>query len=363
MVTIQDVARAAGVSPMTVSNVLNEHNHVRPATRAKVLKSIDSLGYRVNIAARNLRAGRTGTIGFAVPDFDRAYSAEQAARIVHAAQRRGLRVVVEETGTRRQDELDAVALSRVRLYDGLILSAVGLAAADLEQFSAGGPVVLLGEQASVSPIDHVGVPNVAGTRAVVAHLLAIGCRRIALLGALAADGTEASRLRIRGYREELTTAGHEVDPDLILECAEWSMSSGWEATTDLIRRGTPFDAIFGLTDSLANGALRALADAGIAVPGAVAVAGFDNIAESRFVVPSLTTLAPEHDQIAEMALAFLVERIEHGEDAGPGRDVTSDFHLAIRESTGARDRADARIDATCGAAAPSLPDGRHRHRS
>lgn len=342
MVTIQDVARAAGVSPMTVSNVLNERGQVRPTTRAKVLDAIDSLGYRVNIAARNLRSGRTGTIGLAIPDFDRAYMGELAARIVRAAQRHGLRVVVEETGARREDELDALALSRVRLYDGLILSATGLGAAELEQLRVSGPVVLLGERVAASPIDHVGVPNVAGARAVVSHLLSTGRRRIAIVGAQPGyhtaaqeDEIDASALRIRGYRDELAAAGLEVDLDLVVEATEWSMGGGWEATTGLITSGTPFDAIFGLTDSLAIGALRALADAGIAVPQSVAVVGFDNIADARFSVPSLTTVAPDHAQIAETAVSFLVERIEKGDDAGRGRNVTSDFRLAVRESTGA----------------------------
>ena len=109
MVTMQDVARAAGVSPMTVSNVVNNRPHVREATRAKVLAAMDRLGYRVNIAARNLRAGRTQTIGLAVPEVDRPYFAELAARVVRHARATtcsvrvelngGLRVAVTDDGT------------------------------------------------------------------------------------------------------------------------------------------------------------------------------------------------------------------------------------------------------------------------
>lgn len=303
--------------------------------------TIDALGYRVNVAARNLRAGRTGTIGLAVPDLDRAYTGELAARIVRAGRQRGLRVVVEETGARKENELDAIALSRVRMYDGMIMSAVGIGGADLEQMGATGPVVLLGERFSVSPVDHVGVPNVAGTRALVEHLLATGRRRIAVVGAPPGyhrdpdrQELDAALLRIRGYREALAAAGIEADPALVVEAAEWSMAGGADATRRLLRHGPACDAILGLTDSLAIGALRALADAGLPVPERIAVAGFDDVAESQFVVPRLTTVAPDHEQIAQTALRFLEERIAQGNGPGPGRDVTSDFRVMVRESTG-----------------------------
>jgi len=342
VVTIQDVARAAGVSPMTVSNVMNERGRVGPTTRAKVLDTIDALGYRVNVAARNLRQGRTETIGLAVPELDRAYSAQLAARIVRAGMRQGLRVVVEETGPRKENELDAIALSRVRLYDGLILSAVDIEPADLEQMSASGPVVLLGEQVSATRVDHVGVPNLEGARAMMQHLGATGRRRIAILGAGVgfrknpdAYALEAGALRVRGAREALQSAGSDLDPDLVIEVSEWSTRAGWEATTEFLRRGQSLDAIFALTDSLAFGGLRALADAGLSVPHDVAVAGFDDVDEARFSIPSLTTVAPDHRQIAETAVRFMVERMRLGDDAGPPRDVMSDFHLAVRESTSA----------------------------
>src|SRR6478752_10823323 len=130
MATLHDVAKAAGVSPMTVSNVLNKHPHVRAETRERVLKAIDDLGYRVNVAARNLRAGRTNTIGFAVPEVDRPYFAQLAARVIAKAQDAGYRVVIEQTGADRENELSAIVSSRTRMYDGLILSAVGLGTAD-----------------------------------------------------------------------------------------------------------------------------------------------------------------------------------------------------------------------------------------
>ena len=345
MVTIHDVARVAGVSPMTVSNVLNERGRVGPTTRARVLDTIDVLGYQVNVAARNLRQGRTGTIGLALPELDSAYSSQLAARVVRAGMRHGLRVVVEETGARKETELKAIAMSRLRMYDGLILSAVDISPADLEQMSASGPVVLLGEQVSATSVDHVGVANFEGASAMVEHLLATGRRRIAVLGAGSgfrrspgAYALKAGSRRVSGARHALRSTGSDLDLDLVIETSEWSTRAGWEATTGFLGAGHRPDAILALTDSLAFGALRALADAGHSVPGDVAVAGFDDVIEAHFSIPRLTTVAPDHHQLAETAVRFLVERMSLGEQAGPPRDVTTDFQLMVRESTTAGPR-------------------------
>jgi len=157
--TIRDVAKAAGVSPMTVSHVINDHPHVRPGTRAKVLRAMEELGYRINVAARNLRSGRTGTIGLAVSDVDSPYWAQLAARVVSAARKRGLRVAIEQTGGSREGELDALEMSRTRMYDGLILGTAAMSGADIDKFNVDCPVVTMGERNFQGSIDHVSMAN------------------------------------------------------------------------------------------------------------------------------------------------------------------------------------------------------------
>jgi DNA-binding LacI/PurR family transcriptional regulator len=340
MVTIQDVARAAGVSPMTVSNVINDRVPVRAETRGKVIDAIDRLGYQVNVAARILRAGRTGTVGLAVPDLDKPYTGQLAARITRAGQRHGLRVIIEETGARKAAELEAIDLSKLRLYDGLIISAVGLGLQDLAHMHSSTPMVLLGERFSDAGVDHVGMPNVDGARSMVDHLLATGRRRIAVIGAPLGykrdrkpDELDAAHLRLRGYREALANHAVRYDPALVVEAEAWSLPDGAQGVRKLLQSGTMFDAVFALTDSLALGALRELADLDIPVPTDVAVAGFDDVLESRYSIPRLTTVAPDHEQIADTAMAFMAERIESGDDAGPGRDIICDFQVMVREST------------------------------
>ncbi|MFF4258729.1 LacI family DNA-binding transcriptional regulator [Streptomyces sp. NPDC001663] len=332
MATLQDVAKAAGVSPMTVSNVINNHPHVRSSTREKVLEAMARLDYRVNVAARNLAKGRTGTIGLAVPDVNSPYYGRLASAIITAAERRKLRVSIEQTGN-RENELDALSLSRNRLYDGLILSAAGLGQADAERLRVDHPVVILGDRIFDGPVDHVAMPNLDASRAATRHLIERGCRRIAILCG-AVDEVDTSSLRLTGYRQALHDAGLPSDPALIQQVARPDMPEGAERVREMVESGLDFDGVFCVNDSVAMGVLRGLADARIRVPDQVKVIGFDNVKESRFLVPSLSTVDPDHDAMAERAIDLLIRRIEQTEPPAGHAEAVGDFSLVIRESTG-----------------------------
>lgn len=331
---MQEVARAAGVSMMTVSNVINEHPHVRNTTKAKVLKAIADLDYRVNVAARNLRAGRTRTIGLAVAEVDRSYYAQLGARIIEQAALSDFRVVIEQTGASRERELDALFLSSNRLYDGLILSTVGLTPADADLLRVDYPVVILGERIFNSPVDHIAMPNVEGARAATEHLIEQGCRRIGMLGGLDLEDTNVSSLRHTGYRQALEAAGIAYDPRLLIELADLglTLAGGANAARELVASGLEFDGLFCVTDSVALGALRGFADAGVSVPGQVKVVGFDDIEESAYSSPSLTSINPDHDWMAKTAVDLLVQRITKEKDDGPV-ELVSEFRVVKRESS------------------------------
>ncbi|NUQ96416.1 MAG: LacI family DNA-binding transcriptional regulator [Streptomyces sp.] len=332
MTTIQDVAKAAGVSPMTVSNVINDHPNVRPATREKVLEAMARLDYRVNVAARNLRKGRTGTIGLAVPEVNSAYYGLLAATIIAAAERRGLRVSIEQTAS-RDNELDALSLSRNRLYDGLILSAAGMGQGDAERLRVDHPVVILGDRIFGGPVDHVAMPNFDASHAATRHLIERGCRRIAFVCG-AVEEVDTSSLRIAGYRKALEDAGLSADRALVQQVDRLGMREGAERAREMARSGLDFDGVFCVTDSLAMGVLRGLADVGTRVPDQVKVIGFDNVSESEFFIPSLSSVDPDHDGMAERAVDLLIRRIEQTEPPAPHQDVVGGFSLVIRESTG-----------------------------
>jgi DNA-binding LacI/PurR family transcriptional regulator len=338
MVTIADVARAAGVSPMTVSHVINGHRNVRASTRARVLEAIDKLDYRVNLAARNLRTGRTGTIGLAVPEVDRPYYGQLAACIIRAGASHNLHVAIEQTGASRDNELDAISLSRNRLYDGLILATVGLGPADTDLLNVDYPVVILGERIFNGPVDHVAMPNVDGACAATMHLIERGCRRIAMVNGQPSGDVDMSRLRLAGYRRGLEQSGISFDASLVVNVEEFTMQSGAEVARALAKSSVRPDGVFCVTDTIAIGVLRGFADAGVDVPTSVKVIGFDNVEQGNFTVPSLSSVDPDHEGMARTAVDLLVRRIEEGAGGHGRQEFISSFSVIERESTRARAR-------------------------
>ncbi|WP_198671548.1 LacI family DNA-binding transcriptional regulator [Desertihabitans aurantiacus] len=332
-VTIEDVARRAGVSNMTVSNVINQRpGRVGAETRARVLRAIDELGYRVNLTARQLRSGRTGTIGLAVPDLLSDYHTALAERLADRLERNGLRLVLERTAARLSAELDSLSAPRLDAYDGFVLSVVAGDAEALAAVRPRTPVVLIGEQAVPDRFDHVLMDNVGGARLATATLLRSGARRIALLGG--GDDPEHSmpHLRTQGYRAAHAEAGVEV-VEALVRASSFTRLDGHRLVEELVGAGEPFDAVFALTDSAALGALRALADAGVRVPEDVQVIGFDDLDAGRWSVPRLSTVDPGNAAMADAVCELLLARIEGGPDPRPTRVVMPQPRLVEREST------------------------------
>jgi DNA-binding LacI/PurR family transcriptional regulator len=330
--TLHDVARLAGVSIKTVSNVINDYPHIRPTTREKVEAAIAELGYQPNLSARSLRSGRTGVIALALPELGLSYFAELADAVIRAAEKHGLTVTIEHTGGDRDRELEVLRSPRRKLSDGLIFSPLGMSQDDVGLTSVGYPLVLLGERIFGGDADHVTMRNVEAARAATEYLLGLGRRRIAVVGAHEGEVIGSAGLRLRGYREALDAAGVEFDPELLGYTALWHRANGATSMRDVLERGVQFDAVFGLNDTLALGAMRVLQEAGRRVPDDVAVVGFDDLDEARYSLPSLTTIDPGREQIARTAVEVLVDRIAHTDESAP-REIYADFRIVEREST------------------------------
>ncbi|MFI6824763.1 LacI family DNA-binding transcriptional regulator [Micromonospora sp. NPDC050187] len=328
---LKDVAEKAGVSVKTVSNVVNGYQHVRPATRARVEQAIAELNYRPNLSARNLRKGRTGVIALAVPELDIPYFAELARHVVVAAAGQGWTVLIDQTGGSREQERAAASGIGDHLIDGLIFSPLALTAEDLTGLD-GTPMVLLGERVDHGPADHVMIDNVTASRQITAHLAGLGRRRIAAIGAQRTVEGASARLRLAGYRAALTDAGLGYDERLVAPAPVWHRADGAAAMRNLLASGVRPDAVFCFNDTLALGALRALHEHGLRAPEDVAVAGFDDIEDGRFSMPTLSTIAPDKERIGRLAVELLVGRIEGDRDAPP-RTVTAPYRLELREST------------------------------
>ena len=332
--TMRDVARLADVSVKTVSNVVNRFPYVSGATRTRVLAAIDELGYQMNFAARNLSLGRTGLIALAVPELSLPYFGELAREAIRAAEVRGYTVLLEQTGGLRERELEVLGSDRRRMSDGLIFSPIGLRAGDAPELEVDFPMVLLGERTLHSKVHHVAMANVAGARAATEHLLAAGRRRIALVGSYDAEGAGAGSLRTRGFLDALEAAGVQHDPARTGAAVVWTRSTGAEEMRQILDRGAPIDAVFGLNDVLALGAMRVLFERGMRVPEDVAVVGFDDIDDAQFSRPSLTTVQPGRRQIARTAVELLVKQLDGPLPAeSAGEQFVADFTLELREST------------------------------
>jgi DNA-binding LacI/PurR family transcriptional regulator len=331
MVRLRDVAAHAGVSIRTVSNVVNDFQYVAPATRARVQASIDALGYRPNVAARNLRRGRTGLLALVVPEIDSPYFSDLAARTVRIAEEDGWTVLIDQTDGDAARERRLLHGERSQLVDGVIFSPWSTAAEELATRRDATPFVLLGEHAGAPPVDHVVIDNVAAAREAVAHLLAGGRRDIAAIGIEASVANETARQRQLGFRGALAAAGLPWRADREAAVTSLHRAEGHRAMSGLLAAGDRPDAVFCFSDELALGALRALADAGLRVPDDVALVGFDDIEDGRYAVPTLTTIAPDKDRIAQLALQVLRDRLA-GDDR-PARVITAPHRLVVRESS------------------------------
>lgn len=333
---LKDVARLAGVSVKTVSNVVNGYVHVSGPMRERVQRAIDQLGYRPNVVARGLRSGRSGVIALAVPELDIPYFAELAQLVVSVAGERGYTVLVDRTGGEPEAERLVVAGIRAQLVDGVIFSPLGLATEDLarrgDDDGAGTPLVLIGERAPDGPADHLGVDNVAAARDATAHLLSTGRRRIAAIGEQRAAAGATAHLRLAGYTEALAGAGLAVDPALVVPASRFHRADGAAAMASLLDGGAAPDAVFCFNDTLALGALRTLYERGLRVPEDVAVIGFDDIEDGHFATPSLSTVSPDKPRIAEVAVDLLLRRIA-GDTGTPPQRVDIGYRVIPREST------------------------------
>lgn len=303
------MALRAGVSEKTVSNVINDYVHVSERTRRVVRQAIDDLGYRVNLAGRHLRRGRTGIIALVVPELDLPYFAELANLIIAEAERNGLTVLVHQTRADREHELAALDGFGSDFADGVILSPLALVDQDLRNRRGALPTVLLGEKLSAGCADHVAIDNATAAREATEHLLGLGRRRVLVVGGVDGESEGTAEVRTRGYRAALAAAGIPFDPELVLPVTKFATPDGAAATHAALSRGLVPDGVLALNDQMAIGAVRALHERGLRVPDDVAVVGFDDVEAGRYSVPTLTTVAPDKASIAAVAVSMLIERI------------------------------------------------------
>ncbi|MEV0595180.1 LacI family DNA-binding transcriptional regulator [Nonomuraea cavernae] len=326
-----DVAALAGVSAMTVSRVLNAPDRVRAETRERVLAAVRELDYWPNSAARRLVTGRSGVLGVVSIDTTLYGPATTLYRIEQAARLSGYSVSIASLSTLHRSSIqEAVHRLGSQSVDGVVIVAPHESAADgLLHLPPGLPVVAV-DAGYDSPVPVAMVDQRAGAARATRHLLSLGHETVWHLGG-PVDWIDASG-RIEGWRGVLEAAGRPV-PDPLR--GDWSPRSGYELGRRLAEDPS-VTAIFAGNDQMALGVLRALREAGRRVPEDVSVVGFDDMPESAYYCPPLTTVRQDFREVGRHAFHLLLDQMA-GEPGESRRLVEPD--LVVRESTGAAPRA------------------------
>jgi LacI family transcriptional regulator len=332
--TIRDVANRAGVSPMTVSRVVNGSARVKPDTSQRVRDAITALGYVPNNLARGLTRQKTGALALIVPDFADPFFTLILRGAEDVARRAGYRVILCNTDGDVEREgayLEDMAAHRV---EGLLIAPVGdQSRHNLRRLGPHPPPFVLVDR-SIPGIesDLVQGDSVGGARLVVDHLLALGHRRIAHI--TEPQDVSTARDRLRGYMDALTAVGIPFDSDLVVAATRANARGGFEAAQRLLDRESRPSAIFAVNNLTAVGAVTAIRERGLDIPRDVAVVCFDDIELAALLCPFLTVMAQPAETFGTLAVQLLLDRIS-GRATERRRRVVLPADLIIRASCGA----------------------------
>ena len=307
--TMREIAEAAGVSPMTVSRVLNKRPDVAPSTRRKIEQLVAESGFVRSRAATAMRKGRHGLIDLVVLSLDSAYILEIIRGVEEALEPTGFRLVISATNGEDQRERQWLAKISDGWTDGAILVLAQGQSARLQALRRRGtPFVVVDHQGELGPhIPSVGATNWAGARSATEYLLSLGHRRIAFIGGSPTLG--CAQERASGFRAALEAAGLVPEPDLVRP-GTFMHESGYAQPLALLDLPRPPTAIFAGNDTMAFGCYSALRERGVSVPDASSVGGVDDVLVAPLVIPPLTTVRQPLADMGRFAVSMLLRLID-----------------------------------------------------
>ena len=328
MVTMDDVASRAGVSTSTVSHVLNGTRKVSPATVQAVQRAIQALGYIPNTLARSLARSSTNTLGVAISALSNHYFSETVHAIETECAKHGYMMLFVDTHDDPEQELRVVTALHHRRVDGIVLapSNGSMALAYLQANEI--PAVLVDRMMS-EHFDQVGVENAQPTQALIEHLIAHGHRRIGFIAGRA--GFSTTDERVAGYKAALQAAGLVFDPQLLVDGGS-NTEPARQATVQLLGLAAPPTAIMAGNNLMTLGAMQALREAQIAVPGQMALVGFDDFDWADLFVPRLSLIAQPVKALGARAVELLLQRM--AAPGAPPQSVRLAPTLQLRNSCG-----------------------------
>jgi DNA-binding LacI/PurR family transcriptional regulator len=327
-VRIDEVARLAGVSPITVSRALNTPEKVSEQTRVAVLKAVEDTGYIPNRLAGSLASNRNRTVGVIIPTILNSIFADKVQGLSDVLTPAGYQLLLGQSGYSPDAEADLVAAFLSQSPSGLVLTGGGHSARTLAMLGRSDVAVVETWMELEKPIDmQVGFSNEAAAFAVVEHLFDAGYRQIALVVAPVADNDRALERRV-GFRRAIETLG--LPSPAPEREAMFSFRNGAQALTSILADHPQTDAIFFANDILAVGALLECRRRGIRVPEDLGIAGFDDLEIAAEIVPALTTVAVPRYEIGTESARLLLERLNGSDDAA---HIDVGFKIIVRGST------------------------------
>jgi LacI family transcriptional regulator len=306
-VTIQDVAKAAGVSVSTVSRVLNDKTDVAYDTLAKVQRVISELGYTSSLAAKSLRSRRTNIIGLIMPDLEEAFSIQVVKGVNRAIRELNYDLLVYTGGNPARDHWAAREQHYVSLLNGSIVDGTIVVTPTAVTFTTQFPLVAVDPHLDSTEFPAVISTNRAGALAAMEYLASLGHRRIGFIGGRS-DLQSATR-RLLGYKDGLQQAKLPFDPELV-EIGDFSQATGYLCAQRLLALPNRPTAIFAANDKSALGVIEAAQEIGLHIPNDLSVVGFDNILETPQVQGGLTTVDQFIDRMGYIAVEMLVNLIQ-----------------------------------------------------
>lgn len=332
---IRDIAAKSGYGVGTVSRVINDQPNVSDRARERILAVMAELGYEPNSNARYLKMrSQTPVAVFMMGVGNRMFD-DILGPLQAALAREDEQIVVTYLNGDIDEVRAAIDYQQARHPKGMVFLG-----GELESFRASfheieTPSVLVTADASqlgFANLSSVTIDNVAAARSAVWHLLERGHRRIGIVGGNRASG-QIGELRLRGAEQALREHGIELDYERDFEPCDFIEVGGYEATSRLLERTGDLTAVFALGDVVAFGALRAIVDRGLSVPGDVSLVGFDDTAFSQYSVPRITTIRQDAARLAERAAKLLLSALR---DGSPATHELVDFELVERESVCSR---------------------------
>ncbi|MGB8344914.1 MAG: LacI family DNA-binding transcriptional regulator [Ktedonobacteraceae bacterium] len=331
MASIKEVAEAAGVSTATVSRVLTNSPHVRPELRERVLNVVQQLEYRPNLIARSLRSQQTMTIGLIVSDIRNPFFTAISRAVEDTAYEQGYSIILCNTDEDQQKEEIYLNLMRDANVAGVIFSPTRQTAANFAALNLDIPTVVVDRSVSNADVDAVLLDNVDSAYRLTTHLIDNGYQRI---GAICGEMSTTGRERHAGYEQALRARGRTPAGDLVRFVAP-KIEAGYAATLQLLDLAQPPDALLTTNSLLAAGALEAIRERGLTIPGDIALVTFDETTWASLVQSPLTLIAQPTHEIGQTATELLLRRI--AEPARPTRQVILKGQLLIRGSSAPRD--------------------------